>query len=650
MNILSLFDGISCLQLALNRANIAYDNYYASEIKKSAIKVTQSNFPNTIQLGDIKNIHYKDGVLYTENGNYEVGTIDIMGGGSPCFVEGTSILTNDGMKAVEDVKVGNAVLGDDCKWHKVVKTMVNPASVIYTIKAQGLLETKATANHPIYVRHMKRHYPTCEDGRRCTERVFSKPEYVAVKDLEKGDFIGFPILQYENNRMNITPEEAWLVGRYIADGYVNNSPRKDRPKGQYNHKVIFCIGKGKVENFKAHVNKYHVCLKKDATVTKGEIISERLMEFCLMCGKWAGNKEIPGDFLNLPNNLLKALLDGYMSGDGCESNGINKATTISKNLALSLQVAVHKAYEVPVKIYFSKRPQKAVILGREINQHNAYQVTWLDEVSKQSQAIVEDGYIWQPIRSITKEEVKTSVYNFEVDDVHSYTANGMMVHNCQDFSIANIHNHEYGLKGERSKLFFEYLRLLHEVKPKYFLLENVKMKSSAKEELDNYLGTTGMYINSNLVSYQNRPRYYWTNIPNVVAPEDRHISFQDYKETNPLVCAKYKLKKTPSRLKMWNNGCGSNSISTGCANVTFEDKIYCITARQDRCPNSGLIECEDFCRFLTRAELEQAQTIPVGYTDMLSYNQMQDVVGNAWTVDVIVHILSFYTKASDKIK
>ena len=84
--------------------------------------------------------------------------------------------------------------------------------------------------------------------------------------------------------------------------------------------------------------------------------------------------------------------------------------------------------------------------------------------------------------------------------------------------------------------------------------------------------------------------------------------------------------------------------------MTFEDKIYCITARQDRCTNSGLIECADFCRFLTRAELQQAQTIPVGYTDMLSYNQMQDVVGNAWTVDVIAHILSFYTKASNKTK
>jgi intein/homing endonuclease len=379
------------------------------------------------------------------------------------------------MKAVEDVEVGNVVLGDDCKWHKVVKTMVNPASVIYTIKAQGLLDTKATANHPIYVRHMKRHYPTYEDGRRGNERVFSKPEYVAVKDLKKGDFIGFPILQYENNRMNVTPEEAWLVGRYIADGYVNNNQRSNRPKGQYNHKVIYCIGKGKVEHFKAHVEKYHVCLKKDATVTKGEIISERLMFFCMMCGKGAEGKEIPGDFLNLPKNLLKALIEGYMSGDGCKRNGINKATTISRDLALSLQVAVHKVYGVPAKIYFTKRPPKTVIQGREVNQHDTYQVTWLDKVPNQSQAIVEDGYIWQPIRKVTKEEVKTSVYNFEVKDVHSYTANGMMVHNCQDLSVAGK---RAGLEGERSGLFRTAIDIVHGLRnrtgmPRYFVWENV---------------------------------------------------------------------------------------------------------------------------------------------------------------------------------
>lgn len=81
MNVLSFFDGISCLQLALNRAGIKYNNYYASEIKKIAIKVTQYHFPKTIQIGDITKVSYKDGILYTETGVYKVGIIDLMGGG-----------------------------------------------------------------------------------------------------------------------------------------------------------------------------------------------------------------------------------------------------------------------------------------------------------------------------------------------------------------------------------------------------------------------------------------------------------------------------------------------------------------------------------------------------------------------------------------
>jgi site-specific DNA-cytosine methylase len=59
-------------------------NYYASEIDKHAIKVTQHNYPNTIQLGDVTKITYKDGILYTEKGEFNVGKIDLMFGGSPC--------------------------------------------------------------------------------------------------------------------------------------------------------------------------------------------------------------------------------------------------------------------------------------------------------------------------------------------------------------------------------------------------------------------------------------------------------------------------------------------------------------------------------------------------------------------------------------
>ena len=88
-------------------------------------------------------------------------------------------------------------------------------------------------------------------------------------------------------------------------------------------------------------------------------------------------------------------------------------------------------------------------------------------------------------------------------------------------------------------------------------------------------------------------------------------------------------------------GKGRNRLNFGCKNVTYADKVCTLTRSQNRCPNSGLIEFEDFCRTLTRNEIELAQTLPLGYTKDLSYNQMQDVCGDGWTVDVIAHVLSF---------
>ena len=213
---------------------------------------------------------------------------------------------------------------------------------------------------------------------------------------------------------------------------------------------------------------------------------------------------------------------------------------------------------------------------------------------------------------------------------------------CQDFSNAAARWHkeekgQYGLQGDKSSLFYEYLRLKEEIQPDYFLLENVKMKDSARKELDAYMGVEGIYINSDLVSYQHRPRYYWTNIPNVTIPEDKGINFQDYKSKNKAELEEAKLNRTPSRERMWNNGQGRNKFNS-CLNVTNKIKVGCLTRKQDRCPNSGLVAYKDFARYLTRSEIEQAQTLPVGYTSMLSYNQMQDVCGDGWTVDVIAHI------------
>lgn len=212
---------------------------------------------------------------------------------------------------------------------------------------------------------------------------------------------------------------------------------------------------------------------------------------------------------------------------------------------------------------------------------------------------------------------------------------------CQSFSLLSSFGERgiEGLKGE-SRLFYEYLRILGEVKDfnknVLFLLENVRMRGEDKKKLDGYLGHEGVFINSKEVSFQNRPRYYWANFP-ITVPEDRGVSFQDYKEVEGEHLSKYKLNKTPSRIRMWNNGEGKNSAGS-CANVTHSDKVYCLTTKQDRAPNSGLVEFEDFCRYLTTTELELAQNLPKGYTKSLSMRQSEKVLGNGWTVDVITHI------------
>ena len=212
---------------------------------------------------------------------------------------------------------------------------------------------------------------------------------------------------------------------------------------------------------------------------------------------------------------------------------------------------------------------------------------------------------------------------------------------CQSFSnVAGIHATVSGLDG-KSKLFYEYLRLLKEFKeynPNLkFLLENVKMRKDSKQQLDDYLGVIGKEFNSKLVSYQVRTRYYWTNWKWDL-PKDREISFQDYIEKD----GEFKLlnKDRKSYQQMWANGNGKNALKT-CANVTHSNKVYCLMVKQDRSPNSGLIEYGDFCRYLSQHELEQAQTLPKGYTKCLSWNQACAVLGNGWTIDVIAHILKY---------
>jgi DNA-cytosine methyltransferase len=101
---------------------------------------------------------------------------------------------------------------------------------------------------------------------------------------------------------------------------------------------------------------------------------------------------------------------------------------------------------------------------------------------------------------------------------------------CQGFSFAGK---QLAFDDPRSALFFEFVRILKECNPKYFLLENVKMKKEFLDIITQQVGAEPILINSALVSAQNRQRYYWTNIPGVEQPENRGIVLRDILETNP---------------------------------------------------------------------------------------------------------------------
>lgn len=210
---------------------------------------------------------------------------------------------------------------------------------------------------------------------------------------------------------------------------------------------------------------------------------------------------------------------------------------------------------------------------------------------------------------------------------------------CTYWSIAQKNGRETEAEGMGWELFKNYLIAKDKFKPDYFLYENNKSAAQPiKDQISRELGVDLMYINSALVSAQNRQRFYAFNWE-VEQPEDRRISFQSIKDTDSDYCGQFKVKRTPSRERMWNNGEGRGNRHT-CVNITHADKTQTLTTKQDRSNNAGLVEFDDFCRYLTTHELEQLQTLPIGYTRAVSRSQAEKALGNGWTAEVIIHILN----------
>jgi DNA-cytosine methyltransferase len=239
---------------------------------------------------------------------------------------------------------------------------------------------------------------------------------------------------------------------------------------------------------------------------------------------------------------------------------------------------------------------------------------------------------------------------------------------CQGFSFAGK---QLNFEDPRSKLFFEYVRLLNLIKianPSVkFLLENVRMKKEYQDIISEHLGVQPIPINSALVSAQNRQRLYWTNIEGVVQPEDRGIKLQDIlehgvvdrdksfcidanywkgttleqyltKSRRQIVFTERRTEEAKQIRKDYMKKYGKDfSPRRGKELVPREDdKANCLTTSLTK--EHILLDEQNKFRKLTPIECERLQTVPDDYTKGISNTQRYKCLGNGWTVDVVAHI------------
>jgi len=246
---------------------------------------------------------------------------------------------------------------------------------------------------------------------------------------------------------------------------------------------------------------------------------------------------------------------------------------------------------------------------------------------------------------------------------------------CTDLSVAK--KDRKGLEGEKSSLFYEYLRILRETKPKWFILENVNsMPKKDRDIITKEMGVEPIMIDAALVSAQSRKRLFWTNIPVVGLPEDRKIFLKDILQADADIDEKMFLKseikpREQKNLKKddeksvcltacnykgsQNNGTtlvkvGHIGNSDAQANRVYSDEGKSATLSANGGglgAKTGLYQITERIRKLTPVECERLQSLPDDYTKGISNTQRYRCLGNAFNVEVIKFILSFIPPKTD---
>ena len=228
---------------------------------------------------------------------------------------------------------------------------------------------------------------------------------------------------------------------------------------------------------------------------------------------------------------------------------------------------------------------------------------------------------------------------------------------CAKNHTAKVKKEKFINEGIGWELFKQYIRALHEVKPKYFLYENnYRISQNIIDNISLELGVEPILINSELVSAQNRKRLYWTNIPNITQPKDKGILIKDI-----IVHDDSLIKHFDDRIR--NTLIESTNYIkydlSGKGHYSQQDRLYFLDGKAPTIPKSrtetkfNVYLGDETYKKTCPIEVERLQTLPDNYTEYgikdgqlikIPKTRRFEAIGNGWTVDVISHILSFMKK------
>lgn len=265
---------------------------------------------------------------------------------------------------------------------------------------------------------------------------------------------------------------------------------------------------------------------------------------------------------------------------------------------------------------------------------------------------------------IDKNAIKVSKANhpeiIQIGDVksitHIYDTIDLLIGGspCQDLSIAK--KNRKGLDGDRSGLFWEYIRIKNEVKPKYFILENVaSMPNKDRDIITETLGVQPVMFNASLVSAQCRKRYFWTNIK-FELPEDKGIMLKDILQPHTEVderfitksgkafclTASYKnLSTSPAQIEHNAKKKQRTMVQIGFYGNTNGQALRIFDSEgKSSTSGKGFYKEKETIRKLTPIECERLQGLPNDYTKDIAMTNRYKAIGNAFNADVVAHILS----------